>query len=67
MQRMTASVGNMNLDNCMSSAQTTVQKTHEMITPNGCRVTMYFPAVGRKGLREEIAGMLLATIVNKQG
>ena len=50
-----------NFDNANDAYQS-VQMTREIIAPNGCRVKLVFPENGRKGVRREIAGMLLATI-----
>ena len=40
------------------SATPNVQVSRDIITPNGCHLTLVFPKEGRKGVREEIAEIL---------
>ena len=54
-----------NFDNA-NSAYHSVQMTREIITSNGCRVRLVFPEVGHKDVRREIAGMLLATMLDME-
>lgn len=49
------------------SAIPNVQVTRSIITPNGCHLTLVFPKEGRKGVREEIAEILLSTIMDMEG
>ena len=54
-----------NLDNEIS-ATPNVQVSRNIITPNGCRLTLVFPPKGRKGVREEIAEILVSTIMEME-
>ena len=55
-----------NLENDIS-ATPNVQVSRDIITPNGCHLTLVFPKEGRKGVREEIAEILLSTIMDMEG
>lgn len=54
-----------NLENDIC-ATPNVQVSRSIITPNGCHLTLVFPKKGRKGVREEIADLLLSTIINME-
>ena len=64
--RMMVSEKPANLENEIS-ATPNVQVTRSIITPNGCHLTLVFPKEGRKGVREEIAEILLSTIMDMEG
>ena len=53
-----------NLDNSDNTncTQTSVQMTREMMTSNGCHVTLVFPAESRPGVSRKIAEMFLAAM-----
>ena len=53
-----------NLDNYDNDTRThtTVQMTREMMTSNGCHVTLVFPAESRPGVSRKIAEMFLAAM-----
>jgi len=50
-----------NLDN-VNRTHTTVQMTREMMTSNGCHITLIFPAKSRPGVRREIIEVLVAAM-----
>lgn len=57
-------IGTEHLDNeigAIPSVQT-VSRT----TPNGCKLTLIFPVTGSTPVRQEIARMLVATVVDYQ-
>ena len=54
-----------NLENDICAAPN-VQVSRNIITPNGCHLTLVFPKEGRNGVREEIADLLLSTIINME-
>ena len=68
-KRLTASwendrIGAEHLDN-ETSAKPSVQ-TVSRTTPNGCKLTLIFPVTGSTPVRQEIARMLVATVVDYQ-
>lgn len=54
----------LNLENAYNRKRThtTVQMTREMMTSNGCHVTLVFPAESRPGVSRKIAEMFLAAM-----
>lgn len=55
----------MNLDNRIS-AQPSVQACRQMITSNGCKVTLEFSPISNPQINRDVAEMLLAAFQKKR-